>query len=262
MDGNLRQQIFAPTTCVSHEELRQYLGGRMTKEGQRRVENHLLDCPLCSDAVEGCEEAGNHLSDDLEDFESFSKKLTGQPHTAKLRQLQPASSYLRRAIAVAAVLVVGAVAYFSFNTGGTPNGPALYGRYYTAYESDVPFAMRSIETPNVDPNFVQGIRAYSEGKFKHASMMLDRALLQQPNHEASLFFGGMARLELGQPDMAYERLKQVANGKGVYSRKANWYLVLCDLKMGKLDAAKTRLDGIVDDGDVMAKEAKALQAEF
>ena len=43
MDGNLQQQIFKPTPCVSHEELRQYLGRRMTREGLRRVENHLLD---------------------------------------------------------------------------------------------------------------------------------------------------------------------------------------------------------------------------
>ena len=109
MDGNLQQRIFRPTACISQEELRQYLSGSMSRQGQRQVEDHLLDCPLCSDAVDGCEESGNHLTDDLEDFEAFSKKLPSQPSDT-VRQLQPRTGYRRQAIAIAAKLVVCAVA--------------------------------------------------------------------------------------------------------------------------------------------------------
>ncbi len=260
MDGNLRQQIFKPTACLSHEELRQYLSGHMSREGQKRVENHLLDCPLCSDAVEGCEESGNHLTDDLEDFEAFSKKLSMPSHTAKVRQLQP-GGYLRQAIAVAAMLVVGAVAYFSFFNKSL-DGPALYAKHYVPYQNDVPLAMRNDTAPSVNPNFAQAITAYSEGDFTQASSIFEQALQQQPSHEATLFYAGLSNLEKNDLVKAESYLGQVANGRGIYAKKASWYLVMCDLKAGKKEAAAAKLDKIIQAGEVMANEAKHLRDDM
>jgi tetratricopeptide (TPR) repeat protein len=260
MDGNLQQQIFRPTACISHEELRQYLSGRMAREGQRRVENHLLDCPLCSDAVEGVEEAGSHLTDDLEDFEAFSQKLPGQFTTAKVRQLQP-GGYLRQALAVAAMLVVGAVAYFSF-FNKTLDGPALYAKYYTAYGNDVPVSMRHANAPDVNPNFAQALTAYSDGNFTQAVMLFERALQQQPNHEATLFYAGLSNLEASNVDKAESYLGAVADGKGIYAKKAGWYLVMCDLKAGKKEAAAAKLDKIISASEIMVNEAKSLREEL
>jgi tetratricopeptide (TPR) repeat protein len=260
MDGNLTQRIFRPTACVSHEELRQYLSGRMSREGLRRVEDHLLDCPLCSDAVEGCEEAGNHLTDDLEDFEAFSRKLPGQPTTAKVRQLQP-GGYLRQAMAVAALLVVGAVAYFSFDKA-VPNGPKLYAKYYDAYENDIPISQRRPGLSDVDPNFAQALTAYTQRQFSQANMLFERAMVNQPDNEAVLFFAAMSFMESNKVGKASKYLQTVSSGKGVYAKKAAWYLMLCDLKSGNTEAAKARLDKLVESGDIMVNEAKSLQEEF
>jgi len=260
MDGNLRQQIFRPTACLSHEELRQYLSGHMSREGQRRVENHLLDCPLCSDAVEGCEESGNHLTDDLEDFEAFSKKLSLPSHTAKVRQLQP-MGYLRQAVAIAAVLVVGAVAYFSFSNRSL-DGPALYAKHYVPYQNDVPVAMRHADTPSVNANFAQAIIAYSDGNFTQASALFEQALVQQPSHEATLFYAGLSNLETSDLAKARNYLGQVASGKGIYAKKAGWYLILCDLKAGDKDAAVVKLDKIIQANEGMVSEAKRLRDDM
>ena len=230
----------------------------MTREGLRQVEDHLLDCPLCSDAVEGCEEAGNHLTDDLEDFEAFSRKLPSQPG-AMVRQLQP-RGYLRQAIAVAAMLTVGAFAYFSFSK--SPDGPALYAKYYTAYGNDIPVSMRHANSPDVNPNFAQALTAYSDGNFSQASMLFDRAVQQQPGHEATLFFAGLSYLEANKLDKASQSLATVANGSGIYAKKANWYLVMCDLKAGKTEEAKLKLDKIVEKSEIMVNEAKGLREEL
>lgn len=259
MDGNLRQQIFRPTACISQEELRQYLSGSMSREGLRRVEDHLLDCPLCSDAVEGCEESGNHLTDDLEDFDAFSKKLPIQANTAKVRQLQP-GGYLRQAIAVAALLVVGAVAYFSFDKA--PDGQHLYAKYYDAYENDIPIKMRHPGLPDVNPNFGQALTSYTDGKFSQAIMLFERALQQQPDNEAARFFAGLSYLETNQTDKASDYLGTVANGTGVYAKKASWYLVMCDLRAGKIEEAKAKLDVIISKGEMMINEAKSLREEL
>lgn len=45
--------IFQIHQCLSEENIKGYLTNRLSEEERFRVENHLLDCPLCSDAVDG-----------------------------------------------------------------------------------------------------------------------------------------------------------------------------------------------------------------
>ena len=258
MDGNLQKQIFKPTACVSQEELRQYLSGDMNRQGLRRVEDHLLDCPLCSDAVDGFEASGEHATDDLEDFDSFRRKLPVES-TGKVRQLQP-GGYLRQAIAIAAMLVVGAVAYFSYSK--PPTGPELFAKYYDNYENDIPVSLRRPGLSDVDPNFAQALNSYTDRKYSQANMLFERAVQAQPDNEAARFFAGLSYLEANQPDKASTYLLTVANGKGVYAKKAAWYLIMCDLKAGKKAEAKERLDKFIEMGEIMVIEAKSLRKKL
>lgn len=260
MDGNLHRLTFNPTACVSQEELRQYLAGSMDRVGTRRVEDHLLDCPLCSDAVDGFETSGEHMTDDLEDFESFRRKLPA-PETAKVRRLNP-RVYLMRAAAVAAIFVVGIFAYSSFFTKSAASGPELYAQFYTYYKNDIPMNLRRPGVSDVDPNFAQAIVAYNDHNFTTANMLFDRALQNQPDNEAAKFFGGITNLEANNTDKAYSLLASVANGGGTYAKKANWYLILCDLKSGKVEEAKTKLDKFISEGQIMVFEAKALREKM
>ncbi len=258
MDGNLQKQIFKPTACVSQEELRQYLSGDINREGLRRVEDHLLDCPLCSDAVDGFEATGEHATDDLEDFESFRRKLPVES-SAKVRQLNP-SGYLRQAIAIAAMLVVGAVAYFSYFQA--PTGPQLYAKYYNPYKNDIPTSLRRPGLSEVDPNFAQALNSYSDRKFGQANLLFERALQTEPDNEAAKFFAGLSNLEANEMEKASAYLSTVANGTGVYAKKAAWYLILCDLKSGKKEEAKARLDQFIETGNIMVVEAKSLREKL
>lgn len=52
MNENFRD-IFVETSCVSQQELLDYLQGRLPEADRHRVEMHLADCPFCSDAMEG-----------------------------------------------------------------------------------------------------------------------------------------------------------------------------------------------------------------
>ncbi len=255
MDGNLQKLTFKPAACVSQEELRQYLSGDMNRQGLRRVEDHLLDCPLCSDAVDGFEASGEHATDDVEDFDSFRRKLP-LTSTDNIRQLQPGSG-LRRAIAVAAVLVVGAVAYFSFSQA--PTGPELYAKYYDNYENDIPVSLRRPGLSDVDPNFAQALNSYTEHKYSQANMLFGRAIQAQPDNEAARFFAGLSLLESNQTEKASSYLSTVANGTGVYAKKAAWYLIMCDLKADNKASAKERLDKFIETGEIMVVEAKSLR---
>lgn len=258
MHGNLQKNIFKPSPCVGQEELRQYLSGGMSREGLRQVENHLLDCPLCSDAADGYEEMGLQQVSLLGDFDSFQKKMLGQS-TATVRQLRP-GGVLRWAVAMAAVLVVGVVAYL--NLFKTPTGPQLYKQYYYAYENDIPFNLRRPGVSDVDPNFAQALTAYIDHNYSTAILLFERNLTQQPDNEAARFFAGMALLESNQTDKAAAHFGPVASGQGVYSRKAAWYLIMCDLKSDNKESAKARLDNFIKSGEFMNREAQDLRTKL
>jgi anti-sigma factor RsiW len=45
--------LFTTTHCLSQQQLLDYVQGRLSPDQQHKVELHLADCELCSEAVEG-----------------------------------------------------------------------------------------------------------------------------------------------------------------------------------------------------------------
>jgi tetratricopeptide (TPR) repeat protein len=199
MDGNIHQTIFQVSNCLGREELRAYLEDPISAEDRRRVENHLLDCPLCSDALEGLETMGLESLHSLQDFDSFRKNLPVESE-AIIRTLTPVK-VLSRVAAIAAVLVIGAVAYFNlFQPSGND---ALYGQFYSTYQNDIPLNLRSVEGNQLlNPSFEKALENYSAGNFKASLSLFDEFLKTEPDNEAANFYAGMACLETGQWEKA------------------------------------------------------------
>jgi len=55
------KDLFTPSGCLSRDALLAYVSGKCTADDTRRIEQHLADCPLCSDAVEGIMEMADPL---------------------------------------------------------------------------------------------------------------------------------------------------------------------------------------------------------
>lgn len=53
MADNRHNNIFSDTACISMEFLEKYANDTLSPSEQQAVENHLVDCELCSDALEG-----------------------------------------------------------------------------------------------------------------------------------------------------------------------------------------------------------------
>jgi len=51
-----QESIFSSTGCVSSEMLKAYVGRTLSAAQIREVEKHLVDCPMCSDELEGLQE--------------------------------------------------------------------------------------------------------------------------------------------------------------------------------------------------------------
>jgi tetratricopeptide (TPR) repeat protein len=259
MDKNLLRHIYKPSPCLGKDEVNAYLSGRLSGENLRRVENHLLDCPLCSDAVEGFESAAVPAGEEVEDFSSFKKKLE-LSSGGNIRHLTPYHT-LRRSIAVAAVFALAVVAYWSFFH--SPEGSELYKQYYTAYENDIPLNLRSSDSAQLlNLAFVQALNNYSQGQFSTSVSLFEEVLNTEPDNIPARFFAGLAYLETNQPDKAAECFTAVSGKRGNYSRQAAWYLILTHLKKNEKEEAKTLLDRFKQTGGYKSKEAAELKAKL
>lgn len=64
-------KIFTPVRCLSRDQLPRYLNGNMTDWEKHLIEQHLVDCDLCHDAVESLQNAKNQ-----EPYERLSKQMS------------------------------------------------------------------------------------------------------------------------------------------------------------------------------------------
>ena len=47
------KDLFTATQCPTQQQLLDYVQGRLSPEQQHEVELHLMDCEMCSEAIEG-----------------------------------------------------------------------------------------------------------------------------------------------------------------------------------------------------------------
>lgn len=55
MSEELKHKIYSATDCISEQTMFDYIDNKLNAKEQHIVEKHLLDCDLCSDALEGIE---------------------------------------------------------------------------------------------------------------------------------------------------------------------------------------------------------------
>lgn len=247
----LLNDIFKTTECLSSTDIQNYLQGQANPANKRRVEEHLLDCPLCSDAVEGFESVTTNIALP-EDFATFRKKLPGAGE-GQVRRLRPGTVLLRVA-AVAAILVAS---YFTLIQSATPNH--LFGQYFTSYRLDIPIDRRSSDAvPSLNAPLQTALKLYADSQYAACIQPFEKAIIVEPENEAAHFFAGLACLETGQFEKASGFLRSIEDGAGNYAAKATWYLALARLRSGDLTTAKELLKEIKAGHGFKQQEAAAL----
>jgi hypothetical protein len=106
---NKNKNIFDHRNCLSKEELISYAKATLSEKGKHYVEKHLLDCELCTEALEGI-----HLLSDPAKLSNIShemiQRLTEQNPVSKKNKIRPV--YLAAAAAVCVFIISGI--YFAF----------------------------------------------------------------------------------------------------------------------------------------------------
>lgn len=102
------KNIMQEQTCLTRNEMQDYIAGRLAGNRLRRVELHLADCELCSEAVDGL-----RLLTETETNESLIK--IDNRISNRLKETPVLIILMKRAMAVAAVLVVVIIGAFFLN---------------------------------------------------------------------------------------------------------------------------------------------------
>lgn len=217
--------IFQEQECLSEATIQGYLSNRLSRDERHRVENHMLDCPLCSDAVEG-------FSMQKEDFgESRERRI----------------NWRYFAVAAAIFVLLAAVVWLY---SGPSNPGSLFAEYYELYNSDLDIQFRQSEDSALpaDTPLSRGLRAYAEEDFSAAIPQLEAFIGENPGNAIARFYLGMAQMEESRWEEAEKNLTLVSDARLDYWEEASWYLSLLYVKNERLDEAKHALVTLVSPG--------------
>lgn len=247
------------TKCLTQKELKGYLEETLDKSTLFRVEDHLLDCDLCSAAVEGLESSENLMTelDQAFDFD-FSKRVAeGRKQEAKV----VAFSWRRFAAAAAMIGLPIIAGWLYLNADG---GQDVFNQHYAYYDNDAVVNVRSYDTSaNSKTPLTEAVGFYEAKDFSKSIEAFENILSKNPQNEVAAFFVGLSYLENENLTKSINHLETVRINSGNYYEAATWYLALAYLKAEQIDRTKELLEDLTKvKDDYYVEKAQALLKEL
>lgn len=239
----MAKHVLTMTKCLTAEQIQTYLKDELNDDQRFEVENHMLDCPLCADAVEGFANSHN-VDEELPslDFLNAEEVIEITPEEpAKIRQLP---LHKRWGFRVAASLLLLAIPISGFlywqNMNFTQN---LVAANFTDKDSPVDF-LRSADVITISEEqqtLKSGIVQYQKGSHQEAYNTFLTILLSHPTQASASFYAGLAATKLQNWTAAEKHLNQVRINEPAYYDYATWHLVSVHLQQNKMEAAEVLL---------------------
>jgi tetratricopeptide (TPR) repeat protein len=242
-DLSIVKDIFRQLPCLTAEQLAAYHRNRVSGQERFEIENHLSECPLCSEALEGLASAGSktNFKHDLSGLQASYKKRF---HPEKLKQI-----YWKPIFAAAAILVLVFTSLFTLVR--QPSHESLFMHYFQVYPNTTPL-VRGNESAGMMEN---AMMEYEAKNYADALNILSDVLLTDPDNTAALFYTGILYLTLKQPDLAIPYLKRVTTGSNDFLQPAAWYLGLAYLRDKKISLARTAFQEIAGKDGLYQEQA-------
>jgi hypothetical protein len=236
---NDMKSIFATRPCLSLPEVETYLNNQCSGQQLQEVENHLLDCPLCSAAVEGL--AQEERLDELPQvLAALKPPLPKSSHRVKPQRM----AWINRAAAVALLLII---AYAGYHYWGAISQERLFAQNFHPMENPYP-VLRSGDPKIADnPELQMALGFYLKGDFAASLPHLENYLADHsPDSQASLLAANVY-LQTGRAQQAVQLLLQLQKEDPQLQGFAKWYLALAYLKLGQTESARQLLYSITLD---------------
>lgn len=253
------KDIFEPSNCLSFDQIKLYVQGKANSKEQYKVEEHLSDCELCSDALDGF--VSSTETDQVETFLENTtwpiQKETVQQKEAKVIPLNNKPSGNSYFLKVAAILIsiLGSIAVFSYLNGDSIQYDTMIASSFPVYDH----SNRNDSTVATAEPFYRALQLFDRKQYTESANLFDLHLGTNPQDKAAIFFKGVALLKSGKTNNAIKHLEQVyLDRTSGYFLDASWFLALAKLKKGNKRQAKSLLMTLAQTGNYYNKRASDL----
>lgn len=248
-------KILTNTTCLKPQQIRAYLSEQIDEDQRFEVENHLLDCPLCTDAVEGFANSHNIIDDLPElDFLQTTEVTTSTP--AIVKQLPVRKNWAMRIAASLLLLCIPIGAYFYWQSNETER---IIAANFTEEENPVIGALRSGDNSLItNSNLQNGLEAYQNKQYDASLNILTEVLNTNSENVLANYYSGMAAAKLKNWQIAEKQLQITRINIPDYYDEATWQLIAVYLSQKKLTLAENLLYEVVEN-DKSRYQKKALE---
>jgi len=230
--------VFQPMKCLSQDEIRLYLIGELDESSRYRVENHLLDCPLCSEAVEGF--ANEYNFDEDQQLDDLRKAISEKSNSATLESKDTYWTLNRIAAAILFIVVSAAAMVYWTAQSNEENFLAEFQSSKDLIES-----VRSTADYPAGNQYKEGFELYRNENYQESLFFFENMLESQPENSIAHYFSGLSALNLDELDKAIENLSYARLNDENYYEDATWNLALANIGIGNIDEAKALIEDLV-----------------
>ncbi|MCB9234724.1 MAG: tetratricopeptide repeat protein [Bacteroidia bacterium] len=247
-NNNLTTLILEERECLSLVELSNYANCTLSADQAHDAEMHLIDCPFCSDALEGIS-----LLDHTEQFVSLNQKvkedldkLLQRPEPRETRVIPFYRRFNRIAVAasLAGLLAVAGI-YTLQNQEQHASASDTAQLYQQSYDPVAQVAGNSRDL------FLFQVRdAFLAGNLEKVMEMEGNMDDNDPYKVPAQFYFAQAQIQTGHFDEAEINLRGIINsGEPAYIQHAEWLLGQVFLSRGDMTKARELFQNISQNQD-------------
>jgi uncharacterized small protein (DUF1192 family) len=220
--------IFQHSDCLTPEQLLAYAEDRTSSEERFVIEKHLVDCELCSDALEGLAVLSktSNLQDRIKVLNDNIAKSAASYNARKRNR--------RIYYSLAAAIVIAFTAVLLFRSR-TPSYEPVFAEYFKPYPNAIPIVRGEESNSPLESAMAE----YEDANYGEALAILKTLIISQPKNDTANFYAGISSLCLNDARFAVAFLHNVSEQSGLADQTA-WYLGLAYLKQNNVDAAKAQ----------------------
>ena len=229
-----------------------YLDGSLEKDKAEEIKARAESDGEFAELIRLHKEINESIRDnELHSFRQTLRRISAEKEPSNNRAVFSPRFIVQIAAVFLFILIVGTAVLKLFFPGYSKS--TIFEKFYVKYEPDV--ITRSgnlLKTSLENAQFL-----YQTGNYTECARILDDIVSNDKQNYLALFFLGLAKIELHQPNEAIsDFLKIPPNWNSPYSIHRNWYLALCLIKTGQEKQAQPLLKRLSIETEFYSDQAR------
>jgi hypothetical protein len=251
IDINKGKEIFRRTNCFTLEKLISYKKDSLSNKERHEIEQHLIDCDLCTEVIEGL---------------NFIADIQKVQHTIKEMKFSLRKKLQRKKIiyinknyyAVAAALIFLFLCLLPFLRQEKMT-EKIFHQHFRIYPNLTPITRGDM----FESSFLEAMQAYEAHNFKKAKKLLELIQPTDERYPAATFYIGIISLQADELELAHLKLNTVISMQdSSFTNHAKWYLALKSLKSNQLEFMEMLLLELIKTNSIYKDKSNAILSKI